>query len=50
MNGKTGLPFASARDVVARDIRELRRVYPDVPNAKLQELISLNKAMYPEMR
>ncbi|WP_414920732.1 RHS repeat domain-containing protein, partial [Pseudomonas sp. IT-P218] len=50
VNGKTGLPFASARDVVARDIRELRRVYPDVPNAKLQELISLNKAMYPEMR
>jgi hypothetical protein len=50
VNGKTGLPFSNARDVVARDIRELRRVYPDVPNAKLQELLSLNKLMYPGMR
>ncbi|MBN3967986.1 RHS domain-containing protein [Pseudomonas gregormendelii] len=50
LNAKTGLPFTSARDVVARDIKELRRVYPDVPNTKLQELISLNKFMYPEMR
>ena len=37
----------SARDVVARDIRELRRVYPDVPNSKLQELIEMNREMYP---
>ncbi|MFK3820578.1 RHS repeat domain-containing protein, partial [Pseudomonas sp. NPDC089407] len=50
VNPRTGLPFANARDVVARDIRELRRVYPDVPNEKLQELIALNKSMYPEMR
>jgi hypothetical protein len=45
MNG-----FNSARDVIARDIRELRRVYPDIPNSKLQELIRLNKQMYPEVR
>jgi RHS repeat-associated protein len=50
INSRTGLPFTSARDVIARDIKELRRVYPDVPNPKLQELISLNKAMYPEIR
>ena len=50
INPRTGLPFTSARDVVARDIRELRRVYPEVPNEKLQQLIALNKSMYPEMR
>ena len=41
--------FTSARDVIARDIRELRRVYPDVPNSKLQELIQMNKDMYPSI-
>jgi RHS repeat-associated protein len=50
INPRTGLPFTSAPDVVARDIRELRRVYPEVPNEKLQQLIALNKSMYPEMR
>ncbi len=35
------------RSVLARDIRELRRVYPDVTRAKLQELIRLNKEQYP---
>ncbi|EOI3445661.1 RHS repeat-associated core domain-containing protein, partial [Cronobacter turicensis] len=50
INKKTGLPFTNARDVIARDIRELRRVYPDILNAKLQELIDLNKRMYPELR
>ena len=39
--------FTNPRDVVARDIKELRRVYPDVPNSKLQELIQSNKDMYP---
>jgi hypothetical protein len=39
----------NARDIVARDIRELRRVYPDVPTAKLQELIEMNKRLYPEL-
>lgn len=42
--------FNSARDVIARDIRELRRVYPDIPNNQLQRLIELNKQMYPEVR
>ncbi|MBL8871283.1 MAG: RHS repeat-associated core domain-containing protein [Planctomycetaceae bacterium] len=39
----------NARDIVARDIKELRRVYPDVPNARLQELSEMNKRLYPEM-
>ncbi|MDA3873594.1 MAG: hypothetical protein PF795_06510, partial [Kiritimatiellae bacterium] len=39
--------FTNARGVIARDIRELRRVYPDIPNSRLQELIRLNKEMYP---
>jgi RHS family protein len=38
---------------VSRDSRivneELRRVYPEFPNSQLQELIDLNKSMYPEM-
>jgi len=50
LNPKTGLPFTNARDLVARDIKELRRVYPDIPNQKLQELIRMNKEMYPELR
>ncbi|MEK3996193.1 LXG domain-containing protein [Psychrobacillus sp. FSL K6-2365] len=38
------------RQLLARDIRELRRVYDDIPNSDLKELIELNKKMYPEMR
>ncbi|WP_210364497.1 pre-toxin TG domain-containing protein [Bacillus sp. REN3] len=38
------------RQLLARDIRELRRVYNDIPNSALKELIVLNKKMYPEMR
>ena len=41
--------FTSARDVIARDIRELRRVYPDIPNSQLQELIQMNKNLYPSV-
>lgn len=49
-NPKTGKPFVSGRDLMARDIRELRRVYGStVSNKQLQELINLNKSMYPEM-
>lgn len=40
--------FKNARDVIARDIRELRRVYPGIPNSQLQKLIDLNKQMYPQ--
>ena len=39
----------SPRQLLARDIRELRRVYPDIPNSALQELILINKKMYVEM-
>lgn len=42
----TGL--SNAREVLARDIFELRRVYPNIPNTSLQELIKMNKNMYPE--
>lgn len=48
--GRAVLPFTNARGVAALDIRELRRVYLDVPNEKLQELIALNTSMWPEMR
>jgi RHS repeat-associated protein len=41
--------FENVRQVVARDIKELRRVYPDVPNSQLQKLIRMNKEMYPQM-
>ena len=50
INPKTNCPFTNARDLLARDIRELRRVYPNIPNSKLKELIDLNKKMYPEMQ
>ena len=50
INPNTGKPFANARELLARDIRELRRVYgDDISNKQLQELIDLNKSMYPEM-
>jgi hypothetical protein len=39
--------LSTPRDVLARDIRELRRVYPDVPNSSLQDLIQMNKDFYP---
>jgi len=41
--------FTSARDLIARDIRELRRVYPDIPNSQLQKLIQMNKNLYPSV-
>lgn len=40
-------PGTTPRDILARDIKELRRVYPDIPNKNLQELVNLNKQMYP---
>ncbi|WP_421186596.1 hypothetical protein, partial [Aeromonas enteropelogenes] len=49
-NPATGKPFESARDVVARDIKKLRRVYPEIPNGQLLELIAMNKSMYIEIR
>ncbi|TLS78993.1 hypothetical protein FD720_12230 [Photobacterium damselae subsp. damselae] len=36
----------SVRDLLARDVKELRRVYPDLPNIQRQNLINLNKEMY----
>lgn len=49
INPRTKKPFANARELLARDIKELRRAYPEIPNSQLQELIDLNKSMYPEM-
>lgn len=39
--------LSTPRDVLARDIRELRRVYPDMPNSSLKDLIQMNKNAYP---
>ncbi len=41
--------FVNARQVLARDILELRRVYggQGIPNSSLQRLIQMNKTMYP---
>lgn len=40
--------FTNAREVLARDIFELRRVYggQGIPNSSLQQLIQMNKTMY----
>ncbi len=40
--------FTNARQVLARDIFELRRVYGSqgIPNSSLQQLIQMNKTMY----
>jgi hypothetical protein len=43
--GTTGVE--SVRDLLARDIRELRRVYRGIPNSQLKKLLDLNKEMYP---
>lgn len=40
----------SARQLLERDLFELKRVYPDIPNSAYQELIDMNIKMYPEMR
>ncbi|WP_331254652.1 RHS repeat-associated core domain-containing protein [Sutcliffiella horikoshii] len=56
IKGPNGIVSRSAkgidnpRQLLARDIRELRRVYDDIPNSALKKLIKLNKKMYPEMR
>lgn len=47
INRKTGKEFDNVRDVLARDIKELRRVYPDIPNAQLRALSAKNKNDFP---
>lgn len=42
--------ITNARQLLARDLSELKRVYPDISNSTFKELIELNKKMYPEMR
>ncbi len=42
--------ITSGRQALARDVRELRRVYPDIPNSQLKNLIELNKQKYPILR
>lgn len=36
------------RNLIARDVKELRRVYPDIPNEQLKKLIDMNKELYPK--
>lgn len=56
INGPNGIVSRSTkgienpRQLLSRDIMELRRVYDDIPNSALKELIELNKKIYPEMR
>ncbi len=56
INGPNGIVSRStkgitdARQLVARDLFELKRVYPDISNSTYKELIEMNKNMYPEMR
>lgn len=42
----TGTYAGTARDLLARDIRNLRN-YTDAPNRALQDLIDLNRQAYP---
>ncbi|QDQ28769.1 hypothetical protein FNU76_21790 [Chitinimonas arctica] len=49
-NGIVSRAFAdltTPHDVLARDIKELRRVYSDMPNGQLQKLIEMNKEAFP---
>ena len=39
--------FVNGRQVLARDILELRRVYPDISSSVLKKLIDMNLEMYP---
>ena len=40
--------LTNARQLLARDIFELRRVYPEIPNEALESLIKLNRLAFPE--
>ena len=40
----------NARQLLARDLFELKRVYPDIPSSSYRDLIDMNMKMYPEMR
>ena len=42
--------ITNARDLLKRDLDELRRVYPDIPGSAITELETMNKKMYKEMR
>ncbi|MCX4353841.1 MAG: hypothetical protein OSJ60_19820 [Lachnospiraceae bacterium] len=42
--------MTSARQVVARDLFELKRVYSDIPNDSYKKIIDMNLKMYLEMR
>lgn len=39
--------FTSGGDVIARGVKELRVVYKNEPNSKLQDLIDLDKDNHP---
>lgn len=43
-----GTTYLTPREILANDIRNMRK-YTDAPNPNLQELIRLNKDMYPEV-
>ncbi len=47
---RSTIGVTNARQLLARDIFELRRVYGSqgIPNSSLQQLIQMNKTKYPE--
>ena len=47
---ETAYQISTGRQLLARDLFELKRVYPDIPNSAYRELIDMNIKMYPEMR
>ena len=42
--------ITNARQLLARDLFELKRIYPDITNSNFKKLIELNKKSYREMR
>ena len=40
--------FKTVQELLDRDIAELRRVYPRIPKKALEEILGLNKSMYPK--
>ena len=39
----------NARSLLARDLFELKRVYPDIPNSAYRKIISMNMEMFPNL-
>jgi len=40
--------MGTSEELLQRDVDELKRVYPEIPKEKLDELVAKNKEMYPK--